>query len=315
MITPNARNDFGPVALLRTRYFTVTTFGVLVGLGFFLALLHFWFYLGYRQIALHDAKLVLFGLLVSLSAPLGAYSMARLLDLPRLFRGEMSLSGFFRVPGFALWGGLLLGTATIYVVSRLNGWNPLLMYDGVVFGMPLAQAIGRLGCLNYGCCHGRAHPHGHGICYTNPETKVLRFNPELAGVPLYPTQIYSAVGNLGIYLVLIAVALLPTNPIPGMISAVYLILYGTKRLLMELLRGEWPRTSIMGLTLWQWFSLGFVAAGGILIATIGPGLLLVTLPSVSDGVSLVRDCLPLSAILTLLITSIFAVQSRTIGIW
>lgn len=43
--------DFGSVALFRTRHVTVTTFGVLVGLGFFLALMHFWFYLGYRQVA------------------------------------------------------------------------------------------------------------------------------------------------------------------------------------------------------------------------------------------------------------------------
>ncbi len=80
MITPASQPDFGPVAVYRTRHFTVTTFGMLIGTGFFLALLHFWFYLGYRQVALHDARLVLFGLLVSISASLGAYSMASILD-------------------------------------------------------------------------------------------------------------------------------------------------------------------------------------------------------------------------------------------
>ena len=43
-----SKYDFGPVALFRTKHITVTTFGVLVGLGFFVALMHFWFYLGYR---------------------------------------------------------------------------------------------------------------------------------------------------------------------------------------------------------------------------------------------------------------------------
>lgn len=307
--------DFGPVALFRTRHVTVTTFGVLVGLGFLLALMHFWFYLGYRQVALHDARLVLFGLLISLAAPVGAYSMARLLDLPRLIRGELTLSRFFRVPGFALWGGLLLGIVVVYILSRANGWNPLVMFDGVAFGMPLAQAIGRLGCLNYGCCHGRPHPKGQGIRYLNPETKVLRFNSELAGVPLYPTQIYSSLANVSIYLILLAVALVPVSPTPGLVTALYLLLYGTKRLLMELLRGEWPRTNILGLSLWQWFSLGFIAAGAFLLGNLEPGLMRAALPSVASGLSLAWKCLPVTAALTLVFTAIYAVQGRTVGSW
>ena len=310
-----SKYDFGPVALFRTRHVTVTTFGMLVGLGFFVALMHFWFYLGYRQVALHDASLVFFGLLISLAAPVGAYSMARLLDLPRLIRGEVTLAQFFRIPGFALWGGLLLGMAVIYILSRANGWNPLVMFDGVVFGLPLAQAIGRLGCLNYGCCHGRPHPKGRGIRYHDPETKVLRLNGALAGVPLYPTQIYSSLANVGIYLILLAVALVPESPTPGMVTALYLLMYGTKRLALELLRGEWPRTNILGLSLWQWFSLGFIAAGAFLLGNLEPGLLRAVLPSVGNGLSLARNCFPITAAMTLGFTAIYALQGRTIGSW
>lgn len=308
------RGDFGPIALFRGQSFTVATFGLFIGSGFFMAALHSWFYLGSMDAGLSTADLAWFTLILSLGIPSGAWLMSRLLDLPRLFSGTVSLSRFLRVPGFALWGGLLSGGFLILTVTQMAGWNTLQVFDAIVFGLPLAQAFGRIGCLNYGCCHGRECTSGPSVTYYHHESKVLRTYRHLRGIPLFPTQIYSAVANTLIYLVLLGLVLSRPGAPLGLLTATYLILYGLKRLLIEFLRGEYPRTGFLGLTLWQWFSLGFIGLG--LFLFFHPGLPVdPTRFSAGEGWALLQAMLPWSVIASLLVAAAYSIHGRKVGKW
>jgi prolipoprotein diacylglyceryltransferase len=310
------RGDFGPIALIRTRHFTITTFGVLVGLGFFLAALHTWFYLGYHRIFFTVDQLSVLAGGLTLAIPTGAYTMSRFLELPRLLKGELTLKTFIRVPGFALWGGLLAGILFILLTSYHYGWNPRQIFDAIVLGLPLAQGLGRIGCLNYGCCHGRPTHGKKGLRYFHKDSKVLRTYSHLRGISLYPTQIYSAIGNTFIYVILLSITFSGEPVATGFLTAVYLVLYGTKRLVVEYFRGEYPRTKIFSLSLWQLFSIGFIAVGVALLLNIHPLPTPRLLePALSEGIAMIKALIPLTLLTTILITVVYSLQGRKIGSW
>ncbi len=311
------QHDFGPIAIYRSKYLIITVFGLLVGLGFFLAAIHAWFYLGLKSSDYALNQILALGFRLSITIPVGAYLMARILDLGRLFRGEITISAFLRIPGFALWGGLFSGIITILVTAQQFSWDALFILDAVVFGLPLAQMFGRVGCLNYGCCHGRPHNGRWSIKYMNRESKVIRTYSHLQGVALFPTQIYSGLANFGIYLIMVAlVAFFPAAEM-GLLTSVYLVLYGLKRYIIEFFRGEFPRTSLLGLSLWQWFSLGFVGSGIILgLSLMNPFFGSHTHTFyLNDGFSMVVMLTPMTVVATTIITFIYSLHGKQIGNW
>lgn len=316
MSSPGKHGDFGPIALLRTRYFTITTFGVLVGLGFFLAASHTWFYLGYHRISLTVNQLSVLAGGLTLAIPLGAYTMSRFLELPRLLKGELTLKTFIRVPGFALWGGLFAGILFILWISYYYHWNPRQIFDAIVLGLPLAQGLGRIGCLNYGCCHGRPTQGARGLRYFHKDAKVLRTYSHLRGITLFPTQIYSALGNGFIYVILLSITFGGEPAATGFLTAVYLILYGTKRLVVEYFRGEYPRTRVFSLSLWQLFSIGFIGVGIALLFSIHPlPTSRLMEPAFREGIAMIKALIPLTVLTTILITVVYSLQGRKIGSW
>jgi len=81
-------------------------------------------------------------------------------------------------------------------------------------------------------------------------------------VPLHPTQLYSASTNLVIFVALNALAM--TELRPGQLAGTYLLLEGAGRFLMEFLRGI-PVARILGLSPFQWVSVGLFSAGLVVL--------------------------------------------------
>jgi len=311
------QHDFGPIAIYRSKYLIVTVFGLLVGFGFFLAAIHTWFYLGLKSSHYPANQILTLGFRMSIAIPLGAYFMSRILDIGRLIRREITLKAFIRIPGFALWGGLFSGMITILITTHQFDWDPLFIFDAAAFGLPLAQMFGRVGCLNYGCCHGRPHNGRWSIQYQNHESKVVRTYSHLRGVGLYPTQVYSGLANLGIYLTIMSLVFIFPAAETGLITSVYLILYGLKRYIIEFFRGEFPRTNLWGMSIWQWFSLGFIASGIVLgLSLMNPffGSHIHTF-YLTDGFSMVKLLTPMTLLATTIITIIYSLQGKRIGNW
>lgn len=311
------KGDFGPLVIYQGQSITFVSFGLLVGLGALMGLMNTWFYLGAYQIVPNANQAGQLALTLALGAPLSAYIVTRLLDLKTWLSGEKTFIEYIRTVSFGLWGGLV-GGLLILTIFALQTHTPLwALLDAFALGVPLAQIMGRLGCLNYGCCHGKecSSEHQPGIQYHNSQTKVLRFAPELKGKRLHPTQVYSILANMSIYGIIVTLALVWEARPLGMLAATYMTLYGLKRFSVEFLRGEFPRVYFMGLTVWQWFSLTFIIQGVVIAVLIFSNPTQVGLADPGLGWQSM-----LSAFGVLLLTStimglVYGTHGRKIGSW
>ncbi len=186
--------------------------------------------------------------------------------------------------GAAMIGQLLVGSSSR--LSRPFGYFGGLAAIGVLGGLawalrpelsvvlaafclaaPWAQAIGRLRCLIQGCCHGAPAPAASGIVVTNTHSRACGM-AGLCGRPIYPTQLYSILGNLALGPALLvgwAVGAPQTLIIGG-----YLVGAGAIRFVEEAYRGE-PLTRIVaGLHVYQWFAVGLYVAGLLVLLVPAP---------------------------------------------
>ncbi|HEU65858.1 MAG TPA: prolipoprotein diacylglyceryl transferase [Chloroflexi bacterium] len=96
--------------------------------------------------------------------------------------------------------GMIIGVvvaALIYMrVTRMRFSTLLSIGDAVAVGMPLALAIGRIGCTINGCCTGTPAPDlPWAIVYTHPNS-IAPLN-----VAMHPTQIYHLLWSLIVFAV------------------------------------------------------------------------------------------------------------------
>jgi phosphatidylglycerol:prolipoprotein diacylglycerol transferase len=160
-------------------------------------------------------------------------------------------------PGFAFQGGLVGAAVGVVGVAAYAHLDPLLLMDTMALGFPLGHGIGRVACHTYGCCHGRPTRSRLAIRYTNPDSKAVRCS-RLGGIPLHPTQLYSAGGSLVLFAILAILASGQTRT--GELAATFLILGSAGRFLVEFVRGE-PTGRILRLTPFQWVSIGSFTCG------------------------------------------------------
>jgi len=157
--------------------------------------------------------------------------------------------------GFVFYGGLIFGAAAFWAVARAKKLPVLSAADLFAPALALGHAFGRVGCFLAGCCHGRPSSSFFAVTFTDP---VCEVSPHLLGVPLYPTQLMEAAGNLAIFLVLDAA--LKRRRGTGFVVALYAALYSVQRFLIEFLRGDDRGALHLGLSPAQWISLGVLAA-------------------------------------------------------
>jgi prolipoprotein diacylglyceryltransferase/protein-S-isoprenylcysteine O-methyltransferase Ste14 len=157
---------------------------------------------------------------------------------------------------FGYFGGLL-GIAIAGVVLYPFDHTMLLVLAAFAFAGPWTQAIGRLRCIVQGCCHGAPSAGDPGIVVDNEHSRVALAG--LKGKRIYPTQLYSILGNLVIAAVLVWLWIVgaPLTLVGGM----YLVLAGLVRFIEEGYRGEPMTKVIAGLHIYQWFAVGMLVAG------------------------------------------------------
>lgn len=251
------------VVLFRLRGVTVATFGLFAGIG---GAVGAWMALArMHQAGLEPAR---FGATMFVLVPVLAIAGSRLFSA--ILEGEPILSSprlLLRKHGFCFQGGFVLATAGVCLTALAHGLDLLLVLDCFALAMPLGHAFGRLGCHTYGCCHGRPTRSPLALRYTNPESKAV-WRSGLSGVPVHPTQLYSAAGNLALFALL---AFLATRPlVAGQLAATYLVAGAAGRFAIEFLHGA-SAPSVGGLTPFQ------LVAGAL--ATLGVGLFL----ALADG--------------------------------
>ena len=169
---------------------------------------------------------------------------------------------------FGYFGSILGAVLALIVLSRAGFADGWMLCAAFATAAPVIQAFGRLRCLVQGCCHGyKADLPSRGIRYRHPSSRVTRL-ADMAGIPLYPTPLYSILWNLLVFLVLGRLWFLGCSA--SIIAGLYFILIGLGRFVEESYRGE-PQTLIVRkLRIYQWFSIGFLVAGAILTCLPSP---------------------------------------------
>lgn len=160
-------------------------------------------------------------------------------------------------------GGFLVALAFAYWYMRKHGLPVLRTMDCFAPGIALGHALGRIGCFAAGCCYGALCNRPWAVRFTNPEVK--EFSNVPMNVPLHPSQIYEAVGDLAIFAVLFRLYN-PTSR-PGGIFSLYLILYSLLRFLVEFYRhhDQPPLFESLPLVHTQWISLATLLLGAWLL--------------------------------------------------
>ena len=109
----------------------------------------------------------------------------------------------------------------------------------------LAHAFGRIGCFLNGCCYGKFCDYAW----------CVQFSPLLGAV--HPTQLYES-GLLLIIASILSIISLKKH-VTGQVIAVYFVLYGFIRFLLEFLRADNP--GFLSYSWNQWISILSVFAG------------------------------------------------------
>ncbi len=167
--------------------------------------------------------------------------------------------------GLMFYGGLIGALVALALFARRHREPLLDLLDLVAVALPLGHAIGRIGCLLNGCCHGRVWPRWGGIRFPSgslawQEQVDAGLLPAAAArsLPVAPTQLIEAAANALLFVLLFS--LFRRQPGRGRVTAAYLIGYGLIRLLVECGRGD-PRMSVVGLSIGQVLSVVAVAVG------------------------------------------------------
>jgi prolipoprotein diacylglyceryl transferase len=164
--------------------------------------------------------------------------------------------------GIALYGGLTVGAITAIVLLRKWRGDVFAFGDAVAVGLPLAQAIGRWG--NY------FNQELFGTPSNLPWA--VQIDPRFAaaaGYPGYatfhPTFLYESLWNIFLTAGIILLLEWKGKLAKGASIAVYLIIYGTGRFLLELMRTD-TTFRLFGLSRNGWISAGAVLFGiGMLV--------------------------------------------------
>lgn len=201
---------------------TIHTYGVMIAIGIVLCVL-----LGaYRakRLGMKSEPVLDIAILCVVCGFLGAKLFFVLISWKQFIQDPLSVLGS---SGFVVYGGIIIGVLSAMIYCKIKKLSFFQYFDLLAPSVSLAQACGRIGCFFAGCCYGKETGSVFGIVF--PEGS---FAP--AGVKLIPTQLISSAGDFAIMAVLILFSRRAKHT--GDVGALYLLLYGIGRFLVEFLR-------------------------------------------------------------------------------
>lgn len=201
--------------------FTITSFGLFLVLAFFASVFITWRIA--RAYDVDEEKVLDIGFLVGLAGIVGARLYGVLLN-PEVFNSIDKVFMLTRYPGMSFWGGLSAGAIVTWILvarTKLGFWHVM---DFASVGLALGIAIGDIGCLLGGCIYGL--PSGSFLATSIVGVIDKRF----------PIAILEAVAFLLTFIWLWKQVL--RFHFAGKISAVFLILTGLIKFIIENYRGD-----------------------------------------------------------------------------
>jgi phosphatidylglycerol:prolipoprotein diacylglycerol transferase len=154
--------------------------------------------------------------------------------------------------GLVFYGGALAAAAVLVGFAKKHRWNIGAVADLLAPALALGHVFGRLGCLLVGCCYGKLcsfglhFPHGS-VAYTELASQGLVMQPAASTPALAPTQLFEALGEAVIFVVLMRLRRKPR--FPGAVVLTYVMAYALLRFTIEIFRGDNARGYLFDLTL------------------------------------------------------------------
>ncbi|MCC8189884.1 MAG: prolipoprotein diacylglyceryl transferase [Planctomycetes bacterium] len=271
-------------------------YGLMMMLGFVAGLGLAWYRAKRRGVSTNATLDV--GLIAIFAGVLGARIAFLLLDYQPADGGYGSPAEWLAVwqGGLTFQGGLFLALLADFLYLRRKRISVGRMFDIYAPSLALGVGFGRIGCLLNGCCWGKIAPHGSHLAMRFPDeiepmaaqhwlqavdpgqwadlTERLGYAAgTMPTLPLYATQIISAVGLFAIAAGLIwAERRWPNRP-DGQVIVWFLFAYAIGRFVIEFWRDDTPlRYGIAGfdgLRLGQWLAVAMFAAGIVLQILLG----------------------------------------------
>lgn len=248
---------------------TVTTFGLMLGLAFlaagWVASLEF-----ERKGRGRDvAWTLLMGALIG--GIVGAKLYYAFLNWPLLV--EDPLGTIFSRAGLVWYGGLIGGSIGVILMARKEELPIPQVADVGALSIPIAYAIGRIGCFLVGDDYGRPTESWVGLAFPegSPPTTAENLRgyfgvdvpssiPDWQVLRVHPTQLYEVAMTTVIFLILWRLRRHPHRA--GWLFTLYLVLAGVERLIVEFFRVKDDR--FFGpFTLAQLISVALILGGAV----------------------------------------------------
>lgn len=169
------------------------------------------------------------------------------------------LGSLFGGTGLVWLGGVIGGAVAVMLWARWRGFLELRMFDLAAPALALGNAIGRVGCqLSGDGDYGRATDMPWAMAYPEGTVRTLQ--------EVHPTPVFE---TLAMGLVALALWQLRDRVRPGGLFALYLVLAGAERLLIEFIRRN--DDFALGLTEAQLISAAMVLGGLYWLARLRSG--------------------------------------------
>lgn len=231
--------------IIKIGSFPVTTYGVMLALGMFLALFVA------SRLAVRDGinkdRVFDLGLWTLLGGLLGSKILMLFVDenynhnLWNIFSLDFLRSGGVYYGGFI--GGFLTLAGLMYFY-KLNFWK---VADAFAPAVALGQFFGRQGCNAAGCCWGKATNMPWGVQFSelgHEYTGVPIYDDHGGALHLHPVQLYESFAMLIVFGILFYFH--KRKKFDGQILIMYMIFYPLIRFTIEFFRND-PRGNLLGL--------------------------------------------------------------------
>jgi len=201
-----------------------------------------------RRVGIVPDRIVDLSFCILVSSIVGA-RLFYVITAPDAFRQDPIDILKFWQGGLVFYGGFLGAVLAAVICVRHYRLGAGRTADVLAPAIALGQTLGRLGCFFAGCCYGKTCELPWAVTFRHPETLAPQ------GVPLHPTQLYSAAANGMIFLFLWGFR--KRSRFAGQVFSMYLLLYGVSRFTVEWFRGDFR-----GDTLFHLLSISQVLALG-----------------------------------------------------
>ncbi|MBR5948439.1 MAG: prolipoprotein diacylglyceryl transferase [Clostridia bacterium] len=162
----------------------------------------------------------------------------------------------FKSGGLVFYGGVIGGALAVIGYLKLIKKERVWDYSAIIVpSIPLAHAVGRVGCFLAGCCYGKCVDTPISVIYKNP------IGGAPVGVSVFPIQLIESACNLVVFVILMIYVGKQLKR--GSVLFLYMILYGIERFVLEYFRYDEIRGIFLGLSTSQWISIAMVVIGVI----------------------------------------------------